>query len=617
MSLFEQFVNAPREYTVIPFWFLNDDLTDEELKRQIDDFEAHGVYGFLPHARIGLPESIGFMSDRWLHFTKVCVDHAAKKGMYVILYDEGMYPSGSCAGQVVAANPRHATRCLERRKKGVELAENEELVAEDDRWAYVNSRSMGHIRGVHYGQDDGEPGAPPSGDLLNPEAMASFRHLALDRHYEVLKEHFGKTVVAIFTDEPSVLGRGHKKGVKPWTWGFEAFLEGYLGSDFVPHIAALWDGEHPDANRYRRDFSRAVDERLERVYYAPYSKWCEDHGVALTGHPAGPDDICMLKYFHWPGQDIVWRYVEMYQDKALEGSQSTMAKCSSSIQRHYGRPRNANECFGAYGWEFTYDEMRYLTNWLFVRGVNIIIPHAFYYSVRDKRRDERPPDVGPNNTWWPQYKQYADYCRRVSWLLANGTHICHFAILGARSSLPWRAARVMFETQHDFNYLDADTLKTQCAVTDEAITVRDMAYEALIIDGAHYATSEVLGLLKPMIEAERVIAYGDPVPGVHRTAPDAETLARMLDTIVFPDVTITPQNPGLRYIHMRLPTQQSGDPTDIYFFANEGPDTIDVKLYTATSPPKHWWDPQKPQVIKDAPLDRLVLPPLTARILLA
>ena len=39
-------------------------------------------------------------------------------------------------------------------------------------------------------------------------STACFFRLALDPHYERLKEHFGKTVKAIFTDEPSVLGRG-------------------------------------------------------------------------------------------------------------------------------------------------------------------------------------------------------------------------------------------------------------------------------------------------------------------------------------------------------------------------------------------------------------------------
>lgn len=610
MGLFEEFLNAPREYTVIPFWFLNDELTEDELKRQIDDFEAHGVYGFIPHARMGLSDDIAFMSERWLHFTRVCVEHAAEKGMYVVLYDEGMYPSGSCAGKVVAANVKHAARCIERRKKGATLDENEELIAEDDRYAYVHARSMGRIRGVHYGEDDGQPNAPAAGDLLNPEAMASFRHLVLDGHYEVLKDHFGKTVLGVFTDEPSILGRGGKKDVKPWTWNFGGYLKEKLGHDFVPHLAALWDDDYPNAEQHRRDFNNAVNIRLDEVYYAPYSKWCEDHGVVLTGHPHGPGDIGVMRHFQWPGQDIVWRYIEPYQDKSLEGDQSTMAKCSVSAQRHYGRARNINECFGAYGWEFTRDEMMYITNWLLIRGVNGIMPHAFYYSLRGDRRNERPPDVGPNSPWWGEYKAYADYCRRMSWLMAYGRQVCHFAILGHPVGLPWRAARVMFETQHDFNYLDTDTLNRQCTVSESGVAIRDMNYQAVIIDGPEYVDSAVLEALKPLNDAGRVIAYKDPVKSIEQYADDAEALVRALDLIVFPDVTVTPLAPGLRYSHLICGTN------DVYVFANEGRETIDVKVLTSANPPREWWEPYSAKIIKTDPPDRLMLSPLQAKVLL-
>jgi alpha-L-rhamnosidase len=608
VALFETFQNPPREYTIIPFWFLNDDLDETELKRQIDDFEAHGVYGFIPHARMGLPESIGFMSDAWLHYVKVCVDYAATKDMVVVLYDEGMYPSGSCAGQVVAADPRYATRCLLRREKGV-LAEDEDLVAEDDNYLYVNARSNGHIRGVHSGWDDREPKAPASADLLNPEAMATFHRLVLDRSYEALKEHFGKTVIAVFTDEPDVLGRGHRRGVLPWTWGFEKYLESFLGYDMVPHIPALFDDKHEDHRKYRRDFERAVAKRLEEAYYAPYSAWCEDHGIALTGHPAGADDIGTEKYFHIPGQDIVWRWVEPFNANAVEGEQSTQAKCSVSAQRHYGRKRNANECFGAFGWEFTEDEMWWLSNWLFVRGVNCLYPHAFYYSVRDKRGDERPPDVGPNNVWWDHYKVYADYCRRMSWLMANGKPVCHFAILGTATSLPWRAARVFFEAQRDFNYLDVDTLKSVCAIDGSGIRVQDMTYQALIVDGVDALDPEVLRLLEPMIASGRVIAYLDEVPGGATLAATPEALVTMLDYLVKPDVDVLPRQPNLRYAHVRYPE------ADIYLFANEGKEVIESHVNVAAQGRQEWWDPRTAEVLPDAKPGQLVLEPYHTRVL--
>ena len=589
MNIFEQFRTPPREYTLIPFWFLNDDLDDDELRRQIDDFEAHGVYGFVPHARIGLPESIGFMSDAWLHHVKVCVDHAAAKHMVVVLYDEGMYPSGSCAGKVVELNPRHATRCLLERPKGTEPEEDEYVVYEDDRHVYLNCRSLGHIRGVHFGTDDGEPGAPPSADILNPEATASFFHCVLDKFYESLKDHFGTTVIAVFTDEPSTLGRGARPGAMPWTWDFETFLESYLGYDMRPCFPALFDENDPGHDKYTRDWQRAVDGRLQLTYYKPYSQWCIDHGIALAGHPSAPDDIGTEKFFQIPGQDIVWRYIEPFADKSIEGAQSTMAKCSASAQQHYDRSRNANECFGAYGWEFTEEEMWWISNWLFVRGVNLLYPHAFYYSVRDSRRDERPPDVGPNNVWWDRYKEYAGYCQRLSWLLAEGEQVCSIAILGTATQLPWRAARVLFESQRDFNYLDTDTLLERAGITDSSVTVGSMRYDAIVLDGPAYSDAAALGVLAPMIASGRVIAYADAVVGVEHAAADAAALEKALEKLVDRDVALSPAQPMIRYHHVR-----HGE-LDFYLFANEGRDMVEADLSVAAQGAWEWWNPHKPE----------------------
>lgn len=607
-TLFKQFCDPPREYTLIPFWFLNDDLNKDELRRQLDDFAAHGVYGVVPHARMGLAEEFAFMSEPWLDMLQCIVEHAAKQDMKIILYDEGMYPSGSCAGQVVAANPLHATRALERRRRGEPTA-GEELVYQDEKWMYVNTRSMGKIRGVHYGMDDGEPGAPPSADILNPEAVASFLHLTHDKHYEVLGEHFGKTILAIFTDEPSVLGRGSKRGVKPWTWEFEKYLEDFLGYDFRPHLSALWEDDTPETSRYKKDFDRAVNARLEEVYYKQYSDWCDAHHIEMTGHPAGSMDMGTLKHFQLPGQDVVWRYLEPFQEKSLEGEHSTMGKCSSSAKVNYGRSRNLNECFGAYGWEFTWEEMRWLTDWLLVRGVDLLSPHAFYYSVRGDRRNERPPDVGPNNVWWDRYKPYADYCRRISWMNAVGKQVCDIAILATATQLPWRAACVLFEHQRDFNYLDGDTLLTKAQVTSEGILLGDMQYKALVIDGTDTVEPGVLDALQPLLAAGGVLAYRDVPDGISGPALQADTLLEKLSSLTAPDLVLDPPHPDIRYRHVVI------EGSHLYFITNEGKETVETGVRTNSQGTAVWWNPEAPGVLKEEPADRLQISPYQSRVL--
>lgn len=607
MTLRDLFREPPREYSLVPFWFLNDNLSEEELIRQINDFETHGVYGFIPHPRIGLPKSIAFCSKEWFRILGICVEQAARKGMFVILYDEGMYPSGSCGGQVVAANPRFAARCIQRRKPD-NIEDDEEILFQDEEWVYVHTRSRGTIRGLHWDSDDGQEAAPPAADLLNPDATATFRRFSLDRHYEELKPYFGGVIRGIFTDEPSLLGRNALPNALPWTWGFDCYLKEQLGYDFLQHLPALFDASHQDHSRVERDFLRAVNRRLAETYYAPYSQWCEKHGVSLTGHPAGPCDIGFLKYFHIPGQDVVWRYIEPFKDNALTGAQSTMAKCSSSAQRHYGRARNLNECFGAYGWELTYDEMLWITNWLLIRGVNMLVPHAFYYSLRGNRRNERPPDVGPNSPWWNNYKRYADYCRRLCWLLSEGRHVCEIAVLADTDSLPWRAARVLLESQRDFNYLDRETLLRECRVSAENIQIRDMMYRVLLVDGATGWDEEVANKVQDMSRSGRVIAFPDPIEGISH-AKDCESLSVLLNSLVPPDVSITPRNPNLRYIHLRH------QETDFYVFANEGKESIQAELSVASDcTNREWWDPETGLVVSKA-TDQIILAPFQILVL--
>lgn len=581
----EEFVNPPREFTQIPFWFWNDDLDEAEILRQIEDFQAHGVHGFVIHARVGLPRDISWMSAKYLGYVRFAVAEAAKRSMYVILYDEGMYPSGSSCGQVVAEDPAFAVRGLEyfiTEDSNPELPEGHHLVAVNPHEAHgliavVDRPIQSVIRGLHYIGEGPDEDTPPAGDLLNPEAMQCFIRLVYDGYYKALKEYFGTTVIGIFTDEPSLTGRLQDpaaKRIAPGTTGIIAWVSDYLGYDFVPHLSALWFDDVPDALRHRTAYHRALSARLEETYYRPLHDWCEAHGVALMGHPEGPDEIGVERYFHVPGQDLVWRWVLPNQATALEGPQSTQAKCSSSAMVHGGRRRNSNEYCGAYGHEFTFEEMRWLTDWLLVRGVNLLVPHAFYYSVRGPRWDERPPDVGPNSAWWSTYKAYADYCSRLSWLNTDSVQRCEVAILGEADHLPWRAAKVCFENQLDFNYLESCLLKGEAQVDSEGIRLGDMHYRVLIIDGEepHESLKPYLNILEA---SGRLVRFD---------SESVSDFAATLHGLTESDFKFHSPNPGLRVRHV-----SKGDREFIFLF-NEGPDPVTSEL-TISLDNLEIWDP--------------------------
>ncbi len=496
-------IKVLKEFTPIPFWFWNDYLTEEEILRQMKEMKDKGVDGFVIHPRKGLPKEIEYLSGEYFYFVRYAVSRAKEMDMKVVLYDEAMYPSGSCRGAVVASDPDFASKGLmkcskEDAPKGIEIA-----CCEDGR--YVMVPSQGTIRGVHPDEDDGEKNAPPSADLLNPKAVATFIELTHEVYYRELKEYFGDTIIAFFTDEPNILGRNSIEGVIPWSDGiFEEFLnEGGSVADLKYLFEKTMEntGEPASVSSAKKAaalaiYKKVIHKRLSESYYRQLSDWCTAHGIALTGHPEKSTDIGYLKFFHMPCQDIVWRFVEPEDGHAVEGEHSTMGKCSSDSARHRGKRRNGNECFGCCGerqdpYLFTEGDMRWYLNWLFVRGVNLVYPHAFYYSVRDKRGDERPPEVGLNNPFWPEYRRMSDFIKRMCYLNTGAVNQTHLAILCSEDELSWQLARPLFTNQIEFNYLERSLLK-ECRRSAGKLFIEKQEYDTLIIDKKDYDELEML-----------------------------------------------------------------------------------------------------------------------------
>ena len=485
--LIDEFEHPSEEFSPTPFWFWNDTLTEAEIARQMRAFKDKGVDGFVIHPRLGLDPLIPYMGEEWLAMVRYAVTLAKELRMKVILYDEAMYPSGSCCGQVVAEHADYAAQGL-RMSHSPSLTEGERLIAQTVRDGipiyFVQTPTSGTIRGVYYGQDDGEPNAPPAADLLNPEAVATFIRLTHQKYYDALSEYFGDPIVAIFTDEPSLMGRCPLSGLIPWTADFWDDFKA-LGYDET-HLPALFSAETEETAQIVQDYWGLIFERMNRHYYGQIAAWCEDHGILLAGHPESSSDIHLLSHFGIPCQDSVWRYLYPGEPSNLRGVHSTMGKCASDSARHRGKRRNGNECFGVCGhkddpYAFERADMKWYLDWLFARGCNWIIPHAFYYSLRDKRREERPPEVGMHSVFWDEYKEISDYIKRCCALNTDGVNLTNIAVLCTERELPDEPVRILYENQVEFNYLERSLLD-QVVLDRGMARIQEQAYHVIILD---------------------------------------------------------------------------------------------------------------------------------------
>lgn len=535
MELLQLLDHPGREYTPFPFWFLNDKLEQAEICRQLQDFAAHGVYGVVLHPRIGLPQEMEYLSDSFFQAIEWAVREAERLGMQVILYDEGMYPSGSACGQVVAANPAFASRGID---LVPQLEAGDQVLASTPEGVLVSRFTKGTIRGIHFGEDDGEPHAPPSTDLLNPEAVELFIHLTHDAYYRRLKRWFGSTIIAFFTDEPSIMGRNPRTPFA-WTPGFEKEFTAAGGT--LADLAALFQGEENPSTRL---YHQMILEKEGSVYYRRLSEWCANHSIALVGHPHQSDDIEVERWFQIPGQDLALRWVAP-RHHATDGIDSTMGHCSADAALLMGCRRNANECFGACNrdgnpWQLSGGDIKWYLDWLGVRGVNLFIPHAFYYSIEGPRKEERPPDVGPHSIWWGRYRLWSDYIRRLSALLTDAEVLVRVALPCRNRDLHPEIAGALQKAQISYCYLP-ESVWPDCVLQDGRLHCRGLVFDGVAGDAAFFP---------------QLPHWGQPG----------------FTEAVAPDCLCQPPQPELRVRHFR----RAG--AECWLLVNEGEETIDTEM---------------------------------------
>ena len=104
-------------------------------------------------------------------------------------------------------------------------------------------------------------------------------------------------------------------------------------------------------------------------------------------------------------------------------------KFPSSVAHMKGeKTRCLAEGPGLLGWGTTMEEMRRVTDWLYVFGTNRLVPNSFMYTIAHEQFYETPSYFF-QWTLWPFYRDWDTYVKRLGYVLTRGRHVPTAAVL--------------------------------------------------------------------------------------------------------------------------------------------------------------------------------------------
>jgi hypothetical protein len=146
---------------------------------------------------------------------------------------------------VVAHDPTLAGRCLAMLDPSDAMPAGAHVIAKVIRAdgrpvTIIDRRADSYIRGLHYHDEAiALEDEPPAGDILSPRTATVVLRLVYDRFFESFGDHFGRTIIGIFTDAPNPLGKPREQNVHPGTTGIVPLITG--GQLLVTGITKVWN----------------------------------------------------------------------------------------------------------------------------------------------------------------------------------------------------------------------------------------------------------------------------------------------------------------------------------------------------------------------------------------
>ncbi|MDD4414988.1 MAG: hypothetical protein PHR14_10705 [Oscillospiraceae bacterium] len=466
-------------------------------------------------------------------------------------------------------------------------------------------------------------------DMLSPESVHVLIEAVYEEHYKHFSSYFGNTIVGFFSDEPGfncepvgIWGNPeifyHRTIGQPgmalvWHNSLPEHMREYGIKEILTHLPALWYQAEGKSADIRFAYMDTITKLYSRNFSCQLGDWCRAHNVEYTGHIIEDSNAHSRigssagHYFRaLSGQDMagidivlhqVMPYMGGYQNAAHIGGgiadpaffHYTLANLAASLSRIEPRMNGRAMCevFGAYGWAEGTPMMKWLMDFLLVRGINHFVPHAF--SARAMNDDCPPHFYNDGNN--PQYEGFSavmHYANRVAHLLCGTDRQAPGAVFyyaesewlsGGEFMVTDVPAKALYDEQMDYDILPLDALKTALCKNGK-LYVNGHAHSFFVIPQAACLPEELKQCVQHFeqcgIPVYTVVSEKNPYPnqlGISVTA--RELVAKIRENRLAHYYGL--ESSLLRIGHFKRCEQ------DYFMFFNEEPHTVKCEVNLPTS----------------------------------
>ncbi len=525
----ELFKNPTSEYRGAPFWAWNCELEEDELLRQIEYLKEMGMGGFHMHTRSGMETT--YLSDEFMKLVKSCVKKAKKEDMLAWLYDEDRWPSGA-AGGYVTKDPKYRQRNLlftvNKRDDDLEKDDAIEKGAPYFIGAYDIHLDKNGFMTSYKMLKEGEEATgicryayvlaeEPSGwfngeaylDTLNPEAVNKFIEITHETYKKEVGEEFGKTIPAMFTDEPHFAKKETLSFAEsdadvclPWTPDFDKTYFDSYGISLTEHLPELfWDLADGKVSKVRYYYHDHVCERFTTAYSDQYGKWCRDNGIYMTGHMWEENTLrrqtaaigeAMRAYRNYglPGIDMLCNFREY-----------DTVKQAQSATRQFGYEGVLSELYGVTNWDFDFRGHKFQGDWQAAMGVTARVHHLSWVSMKGAAKRDYPASINYQSPWYKEYSYIEDHFARLGTVLTRGKSKVNVGVIHPVESywINWGPSENTADVRNqldknfadviewllfgtiDFDFISESCLPDLCTDVSDRVTVGQMSYSAIVV----------------------------------------------------------------------------------------------------------------------------------------